>query len=90
MTTTTDGWPLDGTDLAAPGWKSAAPMLMSDVDAAAYLLLAEGKDDDAAIAAINRLVDAHKLRPCVIGGRRRYSKTELDRLIHDTTESWGQ
>ena len=92
MTTMTDGWPLDGTDLAAPtpGWQSVAPALMSDIDAAAYLLLAEGKDDDAAVAAINRLVDAHKLRPAVIGGRRRYSQVELDRYISDTTESWGQ
>ena len=88
MTTMTDRWPLDNADLTpTPGWSS--PTLMTDIEAARYLLLAEGKDDDAAVAAVNRLVDAHKLRPCVIGGRRRYSRTELDHCIGDLTEARG-
>ncbi len=88
MTTYTDGWPLDGTDLATPGWQPTSPLL-SDVEAARYLLLAEGKDDDAAVKAINRLVDSRRLRPCVLGGRRRYSTVELDKCISNVTEGWS-
>ena len=88
MTTYQHDWPLDGTNLATPCWQPTSPLL-TDVEAARYLLLAEGKDDDAAVKAINRLVDSRKVRPCLIGGRRRFSKVELDRCIADVTDGWN-
>ena len=92
MTTITDHWPLDGTDMtptATPGWHTPAHVLLSATEAAAYLLLAEGKEEEAAVKAVNRLVDARRIKPCVIGGVRRYARAELDRFIFEQTESWG-
>ena len=90
-----DRWPVNHAEMTnrpTPGWKPTSPPtspLMDDVSAARYLLLAEGKDDDAAVKAINRLVDSRKVRPCVIGGLRRYWKTELDKCIADLTDGWN-
>ena len=89
MTTMTDHWPIDGTDLTpTPGWHTPVHVLLSATEAATYLLLAEGKDAAAATKAINRLVDARRIKPCVIGGVRRYARAELDRFILEQTESW--
>ena len=65
------------------------PALFDEIEAAAYLRLAEDKDADAARNALNRLVDQRKLRPCLVGNRRRYSRRELDRFIDDETQKYG-
>lgn len=38
---------------------------------------------------LNRLVDQGKIRPCLVGGKRRYSRRELDRFIDAETERYG-
>lgn len=40
-------------------------------------------------AAMNRLVDRALVRPCLVGGRRRYWRGESDRFIREQTESYG-
>ena len=64
------------------------PALFNDQMAASYLLL-NGDEPGAAKAAMNRLVDSGKIRPAVIGGKRRYSRLELDRFIAQETENYG-
>lgn len=60
--------------------------LLTGQEAAVYLRLADnGKDDASAVAAVNRLVDRGKIRPCLTGGRRCYAVRELDRFIDDET-----
>lgn len=67
------------------------PVLFDESEAAAYLRLAEdGQDAAAARRALNRLVDQGKVRPCLVGGRRRYSRRELDRFIDAQTEHYGE
>ena len=65
------------------------PALLTASEAAAYLRLDEGKDADGAIRAIDRLVDQERLRPCLVGRHRRYSRVELDRFIAAETEKYG-
>ena len=91
MSTLTDRWlpkQAEPTSSPTPGWHTPAHVLLSATEAAAYLLLAEGKEEEAAVKAVNRLVDSRKIRPCVVGGHRRYSRVELDRFILEQTESW--
>jgi hypothetical protein len=65
------------------------PALFDEPEAAAYLRLAhDGEDAEAARRALNRLVDQGKIRPCLVGGRRRYSRRELDRFIDQETEKY--
>ena len=88
MTTLTDRYPINTAEITpTPGWTPTSPLLTA-VAAARYLRLAEGKDDEAAVKAINRLVDRRKLRPALLGNRRFYSKKECDRCIDDLTASW--
>ena len=62
------------------------PALLTATEAARYLRLIEGGEDDASgPQRINRLVDRGKIRPCLTGGRRCYAKRELDRFIDDET-----
>ena len=67
-----------------------APALLTSQEAAAYLRLAQdGEDAASARRAMNRLVDQGKVRPCLVGGRRRYSVRELNRFIDAETEKHG-
>ena len=86
MTTYTDGWPLDGANLATPGWKPAGPLL-TDVEAATYLRFdADDMGGRDAVESIRHLVEQDKLRPCKLGGRNRFSVKELDRFIDSQTD----
>ena len=91
MSTYTDRWGSTKTEPAStptPDWRPVAHVLLTDVQAGRYLLLAEGKDDAAAVKAVNRLVDSRKIKPCVVGGHRRYARDELDKFISTQTENW--
>jgi len=67
------------------------PALFTDIEAAIYLRLVEDAEDtEKARRAINRLVDQGKVRPCLTGGKRRYSRHELDRFIDRETEKYGE
>ena len=48
-----------------------------------------GENPEAARRALNRLVDQRKIRPCLVGGKRRYSRRELDRFIDEETERYA-
>ena len=68
-----------------------APALFTDVEAATYLrLLENGEDAASARQKMNRLVDKDMVRPCLVGGRRRYSRRELDRFIDHQTDVYGE
>ncbi len=71
-------------------FKSIEPVLFDEQEAAAYLRLAnDGEEPEAARRALNRLVDQGKVRPCLVGGKRRYSRRELDRFIDQETERYS-
>ena len=65
-------------------------VLFTAEEAAVYLRLDEGREIGAAVKALNRLVDKGLIRPCLVGGKRRYSVAELDRFIHDQTAAYGE
>lgn len=72
-------------------FSSIQPVLFDEQEAASYLRLAEdGENAEAARRALNRLVDQGKVRPCLVGGRRRYSRRELDRFIDRQTETYAE
>lgn len=70
-------------------FRPVEPALLTASEAGVYLRLDEGKDADGAVRAIDRLVDQGRLKPCLIGRHRRYSKVELDRFIAAETEKYG-
>ena len=74
-----------------PNSSVPAPRLLTAEEAAAYLRLTDdGRDLHAAVKALNRLVDRHLIRPCLIGRHRRYSRLELDRIIDKVTEAYAE
>ena len=71
-------------------FKAIEPVLFDEQEAAAYLRLAnDGEKPETARRALNRLVDQGKIRPCLVGGKRRYSRRELDRFIDIETDRYG-
>ena len=71
-------------------FKSIEPVLFDEAEAAQYLRLAsDGEEPEASRRALNRLVDQGKVRPCLVGGKRRYSRRELDRFIDAETERYS-
>lgn len=81
-------FPPHGIDVL-PGTDQIAPALMTAAEAASFLRLDEGRDSDAAVKALNRLVDKDLIRPCLVGKHRRYSRDELRRFIGEATERYG-
>ena len=79
-----------GTIEFMPGTTTPAPRLLTAAEAAAYLRLDDGRDIEAAVKALNRLVDRHLIRPCLIGRHRRYSRLELDRIIDRVTDAYAE
>ena len=61
------------------------PRLLTAEGAAAYLLLAEGRDIERAVKALYRYVDRGELRATIVGNHRRFSIHELDRFIEAKT-----
>ncbi len=71
-------------------FKPIEPVLFDEQEAAAYLRLAnDGEKPETARRALNRVVDRGKVRPCLVGGKRRYSRRELDRFIDAETERYA-
>ncbi len=67
-------------------FRSVEIALLTATEAARYLRLIDGGQDDASgPQRIDRLVAQGKVRPCLTGGRRCYAKRELDRFIDDET-----
>lgn len=65
-------------------------VLMTDIEAARWLRLTEdGREDAAAVKALNYIVDKGLLRPCIVGKRRRYLLRELERFVEAQTERYG-
>ena len=51
--------------------------------------LDDGRGDDLAVRALDRLVAKSLLRPVIIGGKRRYAPCELQRFVQERTDSYG-
>ena len=73
-----------------PNSSVPAPRLLTAEEACRYLRLDDGREIEAAVKALNRLVDRHLIRPCLIGRHRRYSRLELDRIIDKVTEQYRE
>ncbi len=73
-----------------PNSSMPAPRLMTAEEACRYLRLDGGRDIEAAVKSLNRLVDRHLIRPCLIGRHRRYSRLELDRIIDKVTDAYAE
>ena len=72
-------------------FKPIEPALFTDQEAAQYLRFSQdGQDGAGSRRAMNRLVDQGKIRPCLVGGKRRYAKAELDRFIMRETDRYGE
>ncbi len=62
------------------------PEVLEPLEAAAFLRIADGvRSDRGALASLERLVASGKLRPVLIGGKRRYWHGELLRFLADET-----
>ena len=71
-------------------FRSIEPAVFDELEAATYLrLVDDDQDDKAARRRINRLVDRGLLRPCLIGGKRRYWRRELDRFLEQQTDTYA-
>ncbi len=80
---------IPATDPAYPRWP-LEPILLTEVEAALLLrLIDHAGDTEGARRRVNRLVDQGKLRPCLVGGRRRYALEELRRFVRDQTERYS-
>lgn len=77
-----------------PGMDRPAPALMTAEEAAVYLRLATPHEceesPDIVVVRLNRLVNKHLLRPCLVGGKRRYGRQELDRFIAAQTDRFSE
>ena len=67
-----------------------APAVMTAVEAAIYLRLAEDRDIGDALDSLAYLVRHKGLRPCRIGKLNRYARWELDRFVAEQTEARGR
>jgi hypothetical protein len=67
---------------------------MTAEEAAIYLRLATDEECERqgvnVVARLNRLVDKGLLRPCMVGGKRRYGRHELDRFITLQTDRYSE
>jgi hypothetical protein len=77
-----------------PGTGCPAPALMTAEEAALYLRLASPEEckehGERVVARLNRLVDKGLLRPCMVGGKRRYARSELNRFITSQTDQYSE
>ena len=76
MTTTI----LNGAEL----WQAGSP-LYSKLETAAVLRVAEGKDNEARMAAVDRLVDRKALMPTLFSGKRFFSRDSIQKCIERLT-----
>ena len=67
-------------------WQAGSP-LYSKIECAAILRLAEGKDDEARLAAVDRLVDRKRLMPTLMSGKRYFSRASIEQCIERLTAS---
>ena len=73
-----------------PSTTEPVPALLTAEEACRFLRLDLGRDMDAALKALRRLVDRRQLRPCQVGKYNRYSRAELLRFIHERTEQFAE
>ncbi len=67
-------------------FRSVEIALFTASEAAQYLRLIDGGQDDASgPQRIDRIVKRGMVRPVLIGGRRCYTRKELDRFLDDET-----
>ena len=67
-----------------------APALLTAAEAATYLRLSEGRDIGDAVKSLDYLVQQGRIRPCRVGKCNRFARSELDRVIAEQTERYGQ
>ena len=73
-----------------PSTTEPVPALLTAEEACRFLRLDLGRDMDAAMKALRRLVDRRLLRPCQVGRYNRYSRSELLRFISERTEKFAE
>lgn len=73
-----------------PGTTDPVPALLVAEEACRFLRLDLGRDMDAALKALRRLVDHRQLRPCQVGKYNRYARSELLRFIAERTERFAE
>lgn len=67
-----------------------APALMTAPEAAIYLRLTEdGRDIGDALASLDYLVKAGRIRPCRVGRFNRFTRVELNRFMREQTEQYA-
>ena len=72
-----------------PGSVTPVPALLTAGEACDFLRLNIDRDAGAALKALRRIVDRRELRPCLVGRKNHYSRTELLRFIQERTEVRG-
>lgn len=66
------------------------PLVVDALSAAKLLLLIPADSDDlkAAERRLGRLIDARRLKPILLGGKRRYALEELRKFVERETEAY--
>ena len=72
-----------------PGTDESVPALLTSVEAARFLRLDVGRDEDAALRSLRRLVERGQLRPCRLTKSNCFSRSECIRLIETRTETYA-
>ena len=87
---------MSATQQPSPWPPAVAPLLWDEIEVAIALRLLEAQEfttepeaRQAARRRVNRLVDQGKLRPCLVGGKRRYSPSEVQRFIDVQTDRYA-
>lgn len=63
------------------------PSVMTSLECAKYLRVDEGSPNDAAtLKRLDRITAKKILKPILIGGKRRYPRTECDRYVESLME----
>ena len=73
-----------------PSTTEPVPALLTAEEACRFLRLDLGREMDAALKALRRLVDRRLLRPCKVGLYNRYGRSELLRFISERTEQFAE
>ena len=72
-----------------PGTGEFVPALCTATEACRFLRLDVDRDIASALKALRRLVDSRQLRPCLVGRKNHYTRSELLRFILERTEVEG-
>ena len=72
-----------------PGTDEHVPALMSAEEACRFLRLDVGRDLEAGLRSLRRLVERGQLRPCRLTKSNCFSRSECIRLIETRTEQYA-